>query len=187
MKETLRPMITRLRTLMLAAVGLPPNASEDPVPRVLSRLALIAVAGEIGSRLGILPWRRGRATGALVEIAGIWHRAYAARPPSTAEAMAERLTGYLRSNRHRLFSPGTEPDPDAIGWCDTRWIYLGINAFRTEIASGMPAGLAVKLLNDAGLLVPGGEQRSFQYRLPRHVDPDRARVYRLDRQRIEGG
>lgn len=71
--------------------------------------------------------------------------------------------------------------------CDARWIYLGIGAFRTEIAPGMPAGLAVKLLGDAGLLIPGGEQRSYQYRLPRYVDPDRARVYRLDRQRVEGG
>ncbi len=187
MKEVLRPMITRLRTLMLAAIGLPPSAKEGPVLRVLNRLALIAAAGEIGSRLGILPWRKGMATGALVEIAVIWHKAHAARPPSTAEAMSERLAGYLRHNRHRLCPAGGEPDPDAIGWCDARWIYLGIEAFRTEIASGMPAGLAVKLLADAGLLVPGGEQRSFQYRLPRHVDPDRARVYRLDRQRIEGG
>ncbi|WP_232221017.1 hypothetical protein [Paracoccus sp. J39] len=79
------------------------------------------------------------------------------------------------------------PRPDAIGWCDERRNYLGIEAFRTEIASGMPAGPAVKLLGEAALLVPGGEQRSFQYRLPRHVDPDRARVYRFDRQRIERG
>ncbi|RDD70154.1 DUF927 domain-containing protein [Paracoccus versutus] len=187
LRETLPLMIERLRTLMLAAVGLPPNAKEGPVLRVLNRLALIAAAGEIGSRLGILPWRKGTATSALVEIAGIWHRAHAARPPSTAEAMVARLAGYLRQNRHRLCPPGTEPDPDAIGWCDARWIYLGIEAFRTDIASGMPASLAVQLLADAGLLVPGGEQRSFQYRLPRCVDPDRARVYRLDRQRIEGG
>ncbi|WP_081750463.1 DUF927 domain-containing protein [Paracoccus pantotrophus] len=186
MKETLRPMITRLRNVMLAAIGLPPDAKEGPVLRVLNRLALIAAAGEIGGRLGILPWRKGTATSALVEIAVIWHKAHAARPPS-AEAMAVRLAGYLRRNRHRLCPPGAEPDPDAIGWCDARWIYLGIEAFRTDIASGMPAGLAVQLLADAGLLVPGGEQRSFQYRLPRCVDPDRARVYRLDRQRIEGG
>jgi len=187
MKETLRPMISRLRSKMLVAIGLPGNAKEGPVLRVLNRLALIAAAGEIGSRLGVLPWRKGMATDALVEIAVIWHRAHAARPPSTAEAMAERLAGYLRRNRHRLCPPGAEPDPDAIGWCDERWIYLGIDAFRMDIASGMPAGLAVKLLGDAGLLVPGGEQRSYQYRLPRYVDPDRARVYRLDRQRIEGG
>nr|WP_138918373.1 DUF927 domain-containing protein [Paracoccus sp. TRP] len=186
-KETLRPMISRLRSKMLVAIGLPPNAKEGPVLRVLNRLALIAAAGEIGSRLGVLPWRKGMATDALVEIAVIWHRAHAARPPSTAEAMAERLAGYLRRNRHRLCPPGAEPDPDAIGWGDERWIYLGIDAFRMDIASGMPAGLAVKLLGDAGLLVPGGEQRSYQYRLPRHVDTDRARVYRLDRQRIEGG
>ncbi|WP_232220940.1 hypothetical protein [Paracoccus sp. J39] len=187
MTETLRPMITRLRNVMLAAIGLPPDAKEGPVLRVLNRLALIAAAGEIGSRLGILPWRKGTATSALVEIAVIWHKAHAARPPSTAEAMAVRLAGYLRRNRHRLCLPGAEPDPDAIGWCDARWIYLGIEAFRTDIASGMPAGLAAKLLGDAGLLIPGGEQRSYQYRLPRCVDPDRARVYRIDRQRIEGG
>lgn len=187
MKETLRPMIERLRKMMLVAVGLPGNAKEGPVLRVLNRLALIAAAGEIGSRLGILPWRKGMATSALVEIAVIWHRAYSARPPSTTEAMAEHLTGYLRQNRHRLCPAGTEPDPDAIGWCDARWIYLGIEAFRTDIAAGIPSDLAVKLLADAGLLVPGGEQRSYQYRLPRCVDPDRARVYRLDRQRIEGG
>lgn len=187
LRETLPLMTERLRDLMLAAVGLPPNAKEGPVLRVLNRLALIAAAGEIGSRLDILPWRKGTATRALVEIAGIWHRAHAARPPSTAEAMAERLARYLRQNRHRLCPAGGELEPDAIGWCDARWIYLGIDAFRTEIASGMPAGLVVKLLGDAGLLVSGGEQRSYQYRLPRCVDPDRARVYRLDRQRIEGG
>ncbi len=78
-------------------------------------------------------------------------------------------------HRHRLCPSGAEPDPYAIGWCDPRWIYLGSDASRTEIASGMPDGLAVKLLSDAGLLVPGGEQRSYQYRLPRCVDPDRAR------------
>lgn len=187
LKDTLRPMVTRLRNGMLAAIGLPGNAKEGPVLRVLTGLALIAAAGEIGTRLGVLPWRKGMATSALVEIAGLWHRAYAARPPSTAEAMAERLAGYLRRNRHRLCPTGAEPDPDAIGWCDARWIYLGIEAFRTDIAAGMPDGLAVKLLNDAGLLVPGGEQRSYQYRLPRQIDPDRARVYRIDRQRIEGG
>ena len=47
--------------------------------------------------------------------------------------------------------------------------------------------LAVKLLSDAGLMIPGGEQRSYQYGLPHHVNPNRARVYRLDQQRIEGG
>ncbi len=185
-EETLPLMIARLRNSMLSAIGLPANAKEGPVMRVLTCLALVAAAGEIGIRLGVLPWRKGMAADALIEIATIWHRAYAARPPSTAEAMADRLTGYLRRNRHRLCPPGAEPDPDAIGWCDARWIYLGIEALRTEIADGMPANLAVKLLGDAGLLVPGGEQRSFQYRLPRHVDPDRARVYRFDRQRIEG-
>jgi len=185
-EETLPSMVTRLRNAMLAAIGLPANAKEGPVLRVLTCLALVAAAGEIGIRLGVLPWRKGMATEALVEIATIWHRAYAARPPSTAEAMADRLAGYLRRNYHRLCSPGAEPDPDAIGWCDARWIYLGMEAFQTEIAFGMPANLAVKLLEDAGLLVRGGEQRSFQYRLPRHVDPDRARVYRIDRQRIEG-
>lgn len=101
--------------------------------------------------------------------------------------MAARLAGYLHQSRHRLCPAGREPDSDAVGWCDARWIYLGIQAFRTDIAAGMPSDLAVKLLADAGLLVPGGEQRSYQYRLPRCVDPDRARVYRLDRQRIEGG
>lgn len=122
-----------------------------------------------------------------LHIAVTWHRAYAVRPPSSAEAMAERLTAYLRRNRHRLRPPGAVPDPDAIGWCDAHWIYLGIEAFRTEVAVGMPTGLAASLLGDAGQLVPGGEQRSFQYRLPRHVYQDRARVYCLDRQRIEGG
>lgn len=81
LRETLPLMIERLRTLMLAAVGLPPNANEGPALRVLNRLALIASAGEIGSRLGILPWRKGMAASALVGIAGIWHRAHAARPP----------------------------------------------------------------------------------------------------------
>lgn len=186
MEETLPPMVTRLRTAMLAAIELPANAKEGPVLRVLTGLALIAAAGEVGIRLGVLPWRKGMAAEALIEIATIWHRAYDARPPSTAEAMADRLAGYLRRNRHHLCSAGAEPDPDAIGWCDACWIYLGMEAFRTEIADGMPPGLAGKLLADAGLLVPGGEQRSFQYRLPRHIDPDRARVYRLDRRKIEG-
>lgn len=184
-EETLPKMISLIRNVMLSAIGLPANAKEGPVLRVLNCLALVAAAGEIGSRLGILPWRKGMAAAALVEIATIWHGAYVARPPSTAEAMADRLAGYLRRHRHRLCPPGAELDPDAIGWCDARWIYLSIEAFRTEIADGMPASLAVKLLGDAGLLIPGGEQRSYQYRLPRYVDPDRSRVYRFDRQRIE--
>lgn len=186
LQETMPPMVSRLRNPMLAEIGLPRNTKRGPVLRVLNGLALLAAAGELGIRFGILPWPRGMAKSALIEIAVIWHRAYAARPPSTAEAMAEHLTGYLRRNQHRLCPVGAEPDPDAIGWYDTRWIYLCIEAFRTEIAAGMPADRAVKLLGDAGLLVPGGEQRSYQYRLPRCVDPDRARVYRLDRQRIEG-
>ena len=187
LQEAMPLMVSRLRNAMLAAIGLFANAKEGPVLRVLNGLALIAVAGELGARFGILPWPKGAATSALIEIAVIWHRAYAARPPSTAEAMAEHLTRYLHRNHNRLCPVGTEPDPDAIGWCDARWIYLGIDTFRTEIAAGMPSGPALKLLGDAGLLVPGGEQRSFQYRLPRYVDPDRARVYRLDRQRIAGG
>jgi len=71
--------------------------------------------------------------------------------PSPASAGWRRR--YLRRNRHRLRPPGTESDSDAIGWCDARWIYLGIDAFRTEIACGTATGLAVKLLGDAGLLV----------------------------------
>jgi len=90
-------------------------------------------------------------------------------------------------NRDRLCASGGERDPDTIGWCDARWIYLGINTFWTDVASDMPDGQVVRLLSDAGLLVPGGERRSFQCRLPWQIDPDRARVYRLDRQRIEGG
>lgn len=79
LKDTLHPMVTRLRNLMLAA-----NGKEGPVLRVLTGLALIAVAGEIGTRLGVLPWRKGTATSALVEIAVLWHglmRRVHRRPP----------------------------------------------------------------------------------------------------------
>nr|WP_010400193.1 DUF927 domain-containing protein [Paracoccus sp. TRP] len=184
---TVPALIERLQPDMLAAVGLTVESPDGPVQRVLKRLALIAATGEIAARLGVLPWPQNTASVALTEIARLWHRAHAAQPPTSAEAMAHRLTGWLRANRHRLLRPGAVLGDNDVGWIDMNWIYLGAEALRTEVASGMQAERAVKLLREAGILVPGGERVSSQYKLPRSIDPDRNRAYRLDRSMLEMG
>jgi putative DNA primase/helicase len=75
-----------------------------------------------------------------------------------------------------------KPSPPAspVGWQDRDHLYLRSEPIRDEVAE-LDDLLAA--LDD--ILVPGGEARSRQYRMPATKVADRPRVSRVDRSALE--
>lgn len=175
-------ILTAFRTRALRALGLEAGTAHGPAMRVLDGIGVMVAAGTLAARAGLVPWPRGAVEAAGLEIARLWHAGRMERTDGPGAAI-ERLRGMIEEGRFvDLDDPVPAADP-AAGWMDARWIYVDSAVFADEIASDAAPGVLDQLL-DAKLLVPGGEQRSLQYKMPASVIASRPRVYRFRRERV---
>ncbi|SFH45324.1 hypothetical protein SAMN04488020_1155 [Palleronia marisminoris] len=143
---------------------------DGPAQRVIARLALVAIAGELASRAGVVPWRTETAWNALLENAGLWHNAAGEKRANGLDGMMDRLTALVRTpDRFTSLPEGTEAEGEFAGWIDADHIYLDCEVF-AEIAGN-------RSLQEAA--------RDLLHRLPGRYVPDRPRTYRLRRDRFE--
>jgi len=176
-------ILTAFRTRALRALGLEAGTVHGPAMRVLDGIGVMVAAGMLAARAGLVPWPRGAVEAAGLEIVKLWHTGRVARTAGPSAAI-DRLREMIEEGRFvDLDGPVPAADP-AAGWMDGRFIYLDSAVFADEFASDAAPGRVLDQLLDAKLLVPGGEQRSMQYRMPASMVTSRPRVYRIRRERM---
>lgn len=154
------------------------------------RLALVACAGELAIGWHLLPWPAGTAKAAVLRMAGL-------ALPTGGSGGGPGSIGRLRDfvGRHERGIIDLDPEtaitrrseedrdlsPDQIGWQDQRYLYLRPDVVR-DAFTDLDTLLAAWQQED--LLIPGGEKRSLQYKLPATKLAHRPRAYRIDRQKL---
>lgn len=143
----------------------------------LQRLGLVGAAGELAIAAGILPWTENAAMTAAHHLAALWHSA--AQEHSVGPALRILLDA-IEAHGHRLRWLGGTPrkQEDRTGWQDHRFYYLTVDMLK----DAKPWHLAA--LEQAGLLKPGGEKRSYQARMDKAQHMGRPRVYLICKQAL---
>lgn len=174
----------RIHNRALKRIGFDRASAPGELHRCLERFALVATAGEIAIQAKVLPWPPHTVESAVMEIIERWNDN---RPRSSAEIEVEvrrEVSTFIVDNLERFLDLGSDVpgEPDGVaGWIDAKWIYVDGEVFGNEVCGLHHPPIVAKLLLDGGLLKPGGEARSLQYKMPRTKVPARPRVYRLRR------
>ena len=170
----------------------PANASGQ-VARACRRFGLIAMAGEIATGLGILPWEPGEATGAAKAIFESWlfgrGGAGAAEDGTAIEQVAEFLTAHGAARFQPIDGDGPMVIHNRAGFwrldpMGRRENLIPATIWKAEVCRGLNVKAVSALLLERGHLVPDGEGKaSVSVALP---GMGKARCY-IVRQSIFGG
>lgn len=173
------------RTLPALAQDVQERCARGPVlspaaePAGAERFALVGHAGELSIRYGLLPWAEGSAREAAMQMATLARHACSPTDWDRVRARAE-VRRLIEDNRDRIVDLDTGPaasnGSDPIGWQDEGHVYLRTDVVRNDVEE-----VDDLLASLDGILVPGGEARSRQYRMPATKVPDRPRVYRFEK------
>ncbi|MBL6080917.1 DUF927 domain-containing protein [Belnapia sp. T18] len=162
------------------AARMTPAGADGQVARVVGKMALVAVAGELAIAFGVLPWPAGTAEQAVAECC----RAWLARRGSTR---AREELDVLRAVQSFVAAHGqarfedvdgtTEYEPvvrDRAGWKTPSHFLFTAPAFAEAVR---PAGKkdAAKVLRKEGFMAEAGSTREYVR------DQQRARVYAVNR------
>lgn len=173
------------------AVHVPANAS-SMAKRAGRRFALIAAAGDLARRAGVLPWPEGEAEGAAGAMFTAWAAARGGVGASEDAKALQAVRDFIERNPARFdtWNPAGEPDMrpaiNRAGWWrmdgETREHLLLASAWG-EVATG--AGLDPKRIARAmiaaGQLIPARNGKaSAQALKPPHANKTRLYVVRLD-------
>ncbi|RJL05506.1 DUF927 domain-containing protein [Paracoccus aestuarii] len=181
--ESLRaklPQFTRrVQDDCLRAAALSPAAETAGA----ERFALVGYAGELAIGFDLLPWKTGTAQEAALRMASLAHHAAPASGWDQTRARAE-LRRFIAQKSEQIIDLEAEAAPAGeaapVGWQDRDHLYLRGDPMRDELAE-----LDEMLAAIDDILVPGGEARSRQYRMPAAKVTERPRVYRFDRSALE--
>jgi uncharacterized protein (DUF927 family) len=161
--------------------------ADGRVRRVVTRFALVAAAGELAIRLGIVPWPRNAASTA----AGVCFQAWlaargSAGPQEIEDAIRQVLAGLSAhgSSRFEDFPMATVAgDPvtetagapvaprvvNRLGWrrrnASGDWEYLVTPPGFAELAQGYSVETTAKAMAERGLLIPASDGRHLQVQL----------------------
>ncbi|MGN7870802.1 DUF927 domain-containing protein [Paracoccus sp. 22332] len=137
------------------------------------RFALVAATADVTAAAGVLPWPKGRIADDVHEMVDRWRSGQ--DQMSFGRALA-RLKVFVDTHGADLPWLGAKPETEepASGCQDQHNIYVNRAVFRTEITE-VEGELAA--LVHAGILIPGGEQRSYQYKMGAKQCAGRPRVY----------
>lgn len=153
------------------------------VHRVLQSFALVATAGEWATAWGLTGWTPGSATAAVQTIAARWLAGRGRMPFEQSENL-KAMRDYLTTHEQdfvvldRTCKP-VEHASGGPGFRDEAFFYLFPGTL-AKLAQERDITLKklLEALAEGGFLEPGGEGKSWQFRLPSAV-PGRPRVYRL--------
>lgn len=147
----------------------------------LRRLALVAVAGEMAIEYGLLPWPAETAEAAVLAMAVRWHSADLLR--FALEAVLQRLRNFLETSEtafKHLSTAGPKTTLDKeLGWQDDTYYYLTTKQMRR--VEGLSTAIPELVLH--GIIVPGGQGNSWQFRMGRQFSP-RPNLYRICKQKL---
>lgn len=153
----------------------PDNASGQ-VKRAAQRFALMAIAGELATDLGVLPWEGGEATRAARLVFGQWIEARGGAGNAEERAHLEHIAAFLTAHgasRFQVFDgDGHTVVPNRVGFIrksatGTEYL-IPSQAWRAEVCTGFNAGAVAATLAARGHLLPdSGGKMSQAVTIPR--------------------
>jgi putative DNA primase/helicase len=148
--------------------GFLPPGSDGQVYRAAYRFGLVAVAGELATKLGITGWEEGEATMAAADCFERWLHSRGG-PIQLEELQAFRqVRTFIEAHGEDRFTPWAGPDLppdesssrtyDRVGFRrdrnDQSEYYILPESFRAVVCKGLDYHVAVKALRNRGWLVP---------------------------------
>jgi uncharacterized protein (DUF927 family) len=187
-------------TKRFAEQHVPPGA-DGQVERVAQRFALIAAAGEIATRLGILPWNEGEAITAAAVVFDAWMDSRGGSQSAEELEGIEAVREFLLSHGMSRFIPAWDEEEeeeiagssrfpiirDLAGFrkkVDGGWDYYINSAAWKEICAGLDPRRTASVMVTRGFIIPGkGAHHTRLLRIPGH---GRQRLYYVPYEFLEG-
>lgn len=168
----------------------PPGASGQ-VGRVVRRFALYALAGELASALGVVPWQEGEAFRGVKQCLDDWLQARGGIGNHEATQAAEMLRAFVarfgQSRFQSLDGQAVERIPDRAGFrrmVGDRTQYIFLPQQLGAVLTGLHLPAAVKALDSAGYVRRNEKHLTQKISLPEY---GRARCYVIELPEVEGG
>jgi|GEM_PF-885080 len=178
-----------------------PRSVDGQVSRVAARFALIAAAGELGVKYGVIPWPPGAATKGAAACFKAWLEHRGCSGPSELDRGCREVVRFFQT-QHRDRFENIEARADAqddyvnkvrdlAGFyrkdLETEGLEFFVypEVFKQEICRGFdPRSLARELIARAMLLPDSGNKSTKPQKLPGHSD--KTRVYHFSPKVLEG-
>lgn len=167
--ETL-PALIRAGVDAFARKTLPPGATGQEI-RACQRLGLLAMAGELATRNGILPWPDGEATRAARTIFAAWLAARGGVGAAEDRAAVQQVAGFIATHGAGRFQPISGEAPTVINnragfWRQDdqggREYLIHPQTWSGEVCQGMNPSTVANLLARRGYLRPGAKGKNAQ-------------------------
>jgi uncharacterized protein (DUF927 family) len=145
------------------------------VQRVAHRFALIAAAGELASKLGILPWPAGEAQAGVAVCFNAWLSDRGGDGPAEIQKGVRQVLSFLQAHGSNRFEDAWDKSSTfrpskRAGFrrlVNERFeYYIFSETFRTEACAGFDSKRIAKALLDAGLIVGDGSKTSRSVKVP---------------------
>ncbi len=165
-----------------------PEGADGQVQRVAQRFGLVAAAGEIAIKVGILPWQQGEAIEGVATCFHAWIAARGGIEPAEITAAIAGVRHFIEQHGESRFTPwhgdDYRPTINRAGFRKTdveggTEYYVLPQVWKTEVCAGFDAGMVARALVERSLLIPDGSDGKPQsrHRLPGYNNP--VRCYRL--------
>lgn len=150
---------------------------EDVVAdRVASRLAALALAGELATQAGLTGWQKRNAIRACLRLLSEWAARHACSVDTDANVYARQILDYVATHAEQFANDaGSEGSAPRAGYRDTGHVYVLPRNWRAIFPNG--AKKAAKALDAEGLLASNSD--GYQYRVPRGLNPKQPKAYAL--------
>ncbi len=161
-----------------------PPGADGQVSRVAARFGLLAAAGEIATKTGIMPWEQGEATRAAEDVFDDWIHARGGAMPAEVRDGVAAVRGFIQAHGHSRFQKwGETPTGDDVveeraiinrcgfrrpGQAGGTTDYLVFaSTFKSEVLKGLDVKSVCLALDKAGLLVRGDRDHwTIRHRVP---------------------
>lgn len=143
-----------------------PAGSSGQVRRVYARFALIAAAGELAARFGVLPWSAGVATDGVAKCAAAWLVDRGGVDQSEPQRGIEQVRRFIQvheSDRFCDFAAWSNKTPRRAGFVKTgksERLFLFSDAGFEEACRGISPSIVAQALLEKGHLQPGENKRT---------------------------
>ena len=155
------------------------------VLRVARRFALAAVAGEIGTEIGLTGWPKNEAACCVERCLNAWIRARGSTGPGDIDAAINQVAAFIEKHGASRFQAETEATEKVINRAGflardregkIKYFYVLPEVFRRDVCTGYDAETVAKALLDRGLLEAEKGRLQKKPRIAGHGSP---RVYAI--------
>ena len=147
-----------------------PAEASGQVQRVARRFLLCAVAGEMATDWGLLPWSNGEALQAVKACFDAWLAVRGGSGAAEDDAIIAQVSLFIEQHGASRFQDADNPDATCINRVGFRRnagagteFYILPESFRAEVCKGVNHRRAASVLLDRGMLLPG-DSRSYTRR-----------------------